>query len=151
MVRSSVDVDRHAQDVDRQATRRGYDDSRVDTAVSYVNSADDIGPEVTHRMYNAMSTCLTTAWHSSCQWSTAQCARRWNDSAVVLLGRSGNCFTGRMRAALTHSARWPAGQRMMGFIQRTEHDMTRADDYGYLLALAKHEVPLHGASDMLVQ
>ena len=36
---------------------------------------------------------------------------------------------------------------MMGFIQRTEHDMTRADDYEYLLALAKNEVPLHEASD----
>ena len=44
-----------------------------------------------------------------------------------------------------------AGQRMMGFIQRTGHDMTRADDYEYLMVLAKHEVPLHEASDMLVQ
>ena len=40
---------------------------------------------------------------------------------------------------------------MMGFITRTEHDMTQADDYEYLLALVKHEVPLHKASDMLVQ
>ena len=40
---------------------------------------------------------------------------------------------------------------MMGFIQRTEHEMTRADGYGYLLALAKHEVPLQEASVMLLQ
>ena len=36
-------MDKHAQDVARQAERKGYDDSRVDTAVSYVNSADE-GP-----------------------------------------------------------------------------------------------------------
>ena len=40
---------------------------------------------------------------------------------------------------------------MMGFTQRTEHDVSRAGDYDYLLALAKHEVPLQGASDVLVQ
>ena len=39
----------------------------------------------------------------------------------------------------------------MGFMARTEHELTRADDYEYLLALAKHEVTLHEASDMLVQ
>ena len=30
-------------------------------------------------------------------------------------------------------------------------DMERADDYEYMLALAKHEVPLQEVSDMLVQ
>ena len=43
----------------------------------------------------------------------------------------------------------------MGFIriQRTEHDVTRAANYEYLLALAKHhdEIPLQEASGMLVQ
>ena len=39
----------------------------------------------------------------------------------------------------------------MGFLMGTEHKLTRADDHGYLLALAKHEVPLHEASGMLVQ
>ena len=34
---------------------------------------------------------------------------------------------------------------------RTKHKLTQAGDYGYLLALAKREVPLHEASGMLVQ
>ena len=151
MVRASADMDTHAQGVARKAAQQGYDDSRVDTAVSYVNSADDTGPEVTHLINNAMNTCLTIAWHSSYPWSTTQSARRWGDSMVVLLDRAGHSFTGKLRAALTHSAQWPAGQRIMGFIQRAEHDMKRTDDYEYLLALATHEVPLQEASDILVQ
>ena len=151
VVRSSADVDKHAEDAARKAARQGYDDSRIDTAVSYVNSADDTGPKVTHLINDAISKCLTIAWHSSYPWSTTQSARRWDDSVVLLLDRAGNFFTGKMRAALTHSARWPAGQRMMGFIQRTDHDMTQADDYEYLLTLAKHEMPLHEVGDMLVQ
>ena len=92
VARSSADVDKHAQDVARKAARQGYDDSRVDTAVSYeiVNSADDTGPEVTHLINTAMNTCLTIAWHSSYPWSTTQSARRWGDSVAVLLDRAGN-------------------------------------------------------------
>ena len=121
-MRSSADMDKHAQDAARQAARKGYDDSRVDTAVSYVNSVST-GPEVTHLINYAMNTCLMIAWHSSYPWSTTQSARRWGDSVVVLLDRVRRVFTGKVRAALAHSARWPAGQRIMGFIQRTEHDM----------------------------
>ena len=40
---------------------------------------------------------------------------------------------------------------LLGFLQRNEHELTRAEGYEYLLALGKHEVPLHEASDMLVQ
>ena len=58
VVRSSADMDTHAQDVARKAACQGYDDSRVDTAVSYVNSADDTGPEVTHLINNAMNTMV---------------------------------------------------------------------------------------------
>ena len=73
---------------------------------------------------------------------------------VVLLDKAGIVFYGKLRLALTHSKlseQWPAGQRRLGFLKRTEHELTRADGYAYLLALAKHEVPLHDASDMLVQ
>ena len=70
---------------------------------------------------------------------------------VVLLDRAGHSFTGKLRVALNISARWPAGQRILWFIQRTEHHLERAEDYEYLLALAKHEVPLQEASDMMVQ
>ena len=115
VVRSSADMDKHAQDAARQAARKGYDDSRVDASVSYVNSTDGTGPEVTHLINNAMNTCITIA---SYPWSTVQSASRWGDSEVVLLDRAGICFTGKLRAAPTHSTRWPAGQRMMGFITR---------------------------------
>ena len=70
---------------------------------------------------------------------------------AVLLDTAGNVFTGKLRAALTHITPWPAGQRLMGLMTRTEHELTRADDYEYLLARAKHDVPLHGASGMPVQ
>ena len=83
VVRSSADMDTHAQDVARKAACQGYDDSRVDTAVSYVNSADDTGPEVTHLINNAMNTCLTIAWHSSYPWSTIQSARHWEQQRPI--------------------------------------------------------------------
>ena len=79
----------------------------MDAAVTYVNSLRT-GPEVTHLINYAMNTCLTIAWHTSYRWSTTQSARRWGDSVVVLLGRAGRSFKGKLRAALTHSARWPA-------------------------------------------
>ena len=102
VVQSSADLDKHAQDTARQADMKGYDGSRVDTAVTYVNSLST-GPEVTHLINYAMNTCLTLAWHSSYPWSTTQSARRWGDSVVVLLDRAGRSFTGRLQAALTHS------------------------------------------------
>ena len=73
---------------------------------------------------------------------------------VVLLDEPGNLLYGKQRLALTHSKRRPAGKRLLGFLQRTEHEPTRPEGYEYyldLLALAKHEIPLHEASDMLVQ
>ena len=70
---------------------------------------------------------------------------------VVLLDRAGHSLIGKLRAALNVSAGWPAGQMILGFIQRTERHSERAEDYEYLLALAKHEVPLREASGMLVQ
>ena len=117
---------------------------------SYVNSLST-GLQVTHLINYAMNTCLTIAWHSSYPWSTTQSARRWGDSVVILLDRAGRSFTGKLQAALARSARWPAGTMILGFIQRTEHHMERADDYEYLLAIARHEVPLREACDMLVQ
>ena len=52
-------MDKATQDVARMATRQGKYDSRVDTAVSYVNRADATVPEVTHLSNTAMNTCLT--------------------------------------------------------------------------------------------
>ena len=38
VMQSSVNLDKHAKDTARKADRKGYDDSRVDTEVTYVNS-----------------------------------------------------------------------------------------------------------------
>ena len=62
MLQSSVDLDKHEKDTARKADRKGYDDSRVDTAVTYVNSLD-AGLQVTHLINYAMNTCLMIAWH----------------------------------------------------------------------------------------
>ena len=78
-------------------------DSRVDTAVSYVNRADATAPKVAHLINTAMSTCLAISWHSSYPWAATQSERRWGDSMVVLLDKAGNLFYGKLRLALTHS------------------------------------------------
>ena len=88
-----------------KATRQGEYDSRIVTAVSYVNRADATVPEVTHITNSVMNTCLTITWHSSYPWSTTQSERRWGDSMVVLMDEAGNVFYGKLRLALTHSKR----------------------------------------------
>ena len=103
VLHSSVNLDKHAKDVARKANRTGYDDSRVDTAVTFVNSLE-AGLQVTHLINYAMNTCLTMQWHSSYPWSTTQSERQWGDSVVVLLDKAGQFFTGKLKTALTHSA-----------------------------------------------
>ena len=152
VVRSSADMDKHAQDVARKAARQGYDASRVDASVSYANSADT-GLQATHLLTTAMNTCRVISWHSSYRWATGttQSERRWGDSMVVPLDKPGNSFYGKLQLAMPNCRRWPTGHSLLGFLTRTEHELTRADDYAYLLALANHEIPLHAASGMLVQ
>ena len=120
MPRSDATVDKMMQSVARKAAREGQYDSRVDTAVSYVNRADATVPEVTHLINTAMNTCLTIAWHSSYPWSTTQSERRWGDSMVVLMDEAGNFIYGKLRLALTHKKRWPARRRLLGFLH-AEH------------------------------
>ena len=109
VTRSPAILDKVLQDVARKAAKGQYD-GRMDTEVSYVNRADATEPEVTHLINTAMNTCLTIAWHSSYPWSTTQSGRRWGDSMVVLLDEAGNFFYGKLRLALTHNKRWPAGE-----------------------------------------
>ena len=72
VTRSPAILDKVLQDMARKATSKGEYDSRVDTVVSYADSADATEPEVTHLINTAMNTCLTIAWHSSYPWSTTQ-------------------------------------------------------------------------------
>ena len=41
--------------------------------------------------------------------------------------------------------------RYMGRIHRVEQEMARAEDYDFLLALCRHEIPKSEAEDLLVQ
>ena len=45
---------------------------------------------------------------------------------------------------------WVQGWRYLGIIHRIEQNMTRPDDYEYLLALCKNEIPKVEAKDLLV-
>ena len=73
------------------------------------------------------------------------------DPMVELLDNAEKLFYGELRLTPTHITRWPAGQMIVGFLMGTEHRLTPAVGYVYLLTLATHEVPLHEASEMLVQ
>ena len=46
---------------------------------------------------------------------------------------------------------WGVGQRYLGTILRLEHELNRPEDYEYLLALCRSEIPKSDASDLLVQ
>ena len=97
-------VDKMMQGVARpRATRQGEYDSRIETAVSYLNRADASVPEETPLLNTAMNTCLRITWHSPYPWSTTQSERRWGNSMVVLMDEAGSFFYGKLRLALTHS------------------------------------------------
>ena len=48
---------------------------------------------------------------------------------MVLLDIAGNLFYEKLRLALTQSKRLSAGQRLLDFLTRITHELTRADGY----------------------
>ena len=64
-----------------------------------------------------------------------------------LLGDGGNRLCSCMTMA---GAGWVTGWRYLGMIHRVEHNITRPDDYDYLLALCRNEIPKAEAQDLLV-
>ena len=99
------------------------------------------------------ATALYTAvcWHSSYPWTTTQSTRRFGGSIVVLYDGEGNSVVGLLKAALDTARKWGVGQRYLGMIQRLEHEMNRTEDYDYLLALCRREIPKSEGCDLLVQ
>jgi hypothetical protein len=71
-------------------------------------------------------------------------------STVLMYDHSGNNFVGSLERAFKAGAGWVQGWRYLGIIHRIEHDMTRPDDYEYLLALCRNEIPKAEAQDLLV-
>ena len=69
---------------------------------------------------------------------------------MLLYGHSGNCFVGSLERALRAGVGWATGWRYLGMIHRMEQTMTRPDDYEYLLALCRNEIPKSEAQDLLV-
>ena len=70
---------------------------------------------------------------------------------VILYDGDGHSFVGLFKAAVDIARTWGVGQRYLGMIQRPEHETNRPEDYDYLLALCRSEIPKSEASDLLVQ
>ena len=70
---------------------------------------------------------------------------------VVLYDGEGNSFVGLLKAAVKTAREWGMGHRYLGMIQRQDHKMDRPEDYDYLLALCRSEIPKSEACDLLVQ
>ena len=70
---------------------------------------------------------------------------------VVLYDGDGHSFVGLFRAVMDTARKWGVGQRYLGMIHRLEHEKNRPEDYDYLLALCRREIPKSEASDLLVQ
>ena len=69
---------------------------------------------------------------------------------MLMYDHSGNCFVGSLERALRAGAGWATGWRYLGMIYRVEQAMTRPEDYEYLLALCRNEIPKAEAKDLLV-
>ena len=70
---------------------------------------------------------------------------------VILYDGNGHSFVGLFKAAIDIARKWGVRQRCLGMIQRLEHEMNRPEDYDYLLALCRSEIPKSEASDLPVQ
>ena len=58
---------------------------------------------------------------------------------------------GLLKAAVKPARECGMGQRYIDMIQRQDHEMNRPEDYDYLLALCRSEIPKSEACDLLVQ
>ena len=100
---------------------------------------------------SAIALYTTACWHSSYPGSITQSIRRFGGSVVVLNDGEGNSFVGLLKAAVKTAREWGMGRRYLGMIQRHDHEMNRPEDYDYLLALCRSEIPKSEACDLLVQ
>ena len=69
---------------------------------------------------------------------------------MLMYDQSGNCFVGSLERAFRAGAGWEKRWRHLGIIYRVEQTMTRPEDYEYLLALCRNEIPKAEAPDLLV-
>ena len=69
---------------------------------------------------------------------------------MLMYDHSGNSFVGSLERAFRAGARWATGWRYLGMIHRVEQAMNMPEDYAYLLALCRNEIPKTEANDLLV-
>ena len=100
---------------------------------------------------SAIALYTAVCWHASYPWSITQYIRRFGGSIVGLYDGEGNSFVGLLKAAVKTAREWGVGYRYFGTIQGQDHEMNRPEDYDYLLALCRSEIPKSEACDLLVQ
>ena len=69
---------------------------------------------------------------------------------MLMYDHCGNSLVGSLERAFRAGAGWATGWRYLGMIYRVEQTMTRPEDYEYLLALCRNEIPKAEANDLLV-
>ena len=99
----------------------------------------------------AIALCTAASLHSSYPWTTTQSTRRFGGSIHILYDGEGRSFAGLLKAAVDIARPWGVGQRYLSMIQRLEHAINRPEDYDYLLALCRIEIPKSEACDLLVK
>lgn len=102
-------------------------------------------------LQNALKTSPGATWHTSCPHSTLSVERSLGSSVVMVRQHGGGFVVAKLRAALKWTRKVLADWVTLTFIVRTVHDLHRGDDYEFLLALARHEVPKAEADDLLVE
>ena len=70
---------------------------------------------------------------------------------VILYDNSGHSFMGKLELAFRAGVQWGTGMRYLSMIHRLGRQMNRPNDYEYLLALCRNEIPKSEAQDLLVQ
>ena len=134
---------------DVQARRKKPGNCKVEMRVQAADADGAVQPTTDLDFAIAMYTAV--CWHSSYPWYITQSIRRFGGSMVVLYDGEGNSFVGLLNAAVKTAREWGMGHRYLGMIQRQDHKMDRPEDYDYLLALCRSEIPRSKACELLVQ
>ena len=90
-------------------------------------------------------------WHTSAPHALLMASRVLGASVVIVKEHRGGYFVGRLRAALKWTQRLPGSWVTLTFLQKHVKQMQRGEDYEFLLAIARHEIPTSEAEDLLVE
>ena len=91
------------------------------------------------------------SWHTSAPHAVVMVKRLLGASLVVVRQHEGGCFAGRLRNAIKWTQQMPGSWVTLTFLSKKVKLLQRGEDYEFLLALARHEVPTSEAEDLLVE